>query len=705
MAATGLVVPYELETEAQVLFEWYGGFGRGFERKWYRVDDCLSQRAAAQHGGTGKFGTGANMAFRRCLFDNIGYFDPALDVGTVTNGGGDLEMFFRVLKAGYTLVYEPGAIVRHCHRQDYARLRKQITDNGIGFCSYLIRSIVAYPDERLGFIQLWLWWVSTWLLRRLLLSWVHPSRFPRELLLGELWGCFVGLGRYPQAQRKAAQITDQFGTNVPTLPPQSQPVRQKFRRRLRTAAVRTLDLSQPLQPLTDVTNHPKVRLFVHWREQLRGMVEIDNQGQPLSVSRLRQELAKHLGLKLLKAEPGLREQETWMQLQLALNQKLSPSTPGGELLPTSPEATLAPLPADVSVSVVVATHDRPEDLRHCLNCLLHQQSSRVVEIIVVDNHPASGLTPPVIAEFPGVKLLQEVRQGLSYARNAGIVASQGEIIIATDDDVTMPPDWLEKLIAPFARQDVMVVTGNVLPLELTTRSQYLFEAYGGLGRGFQPLEVNGFWFDVRFRKTLKALPTWDLGATASAAFRATIFHHPQVGLLDEALGAGMPTGCSEDTDLFYRVLKAGYTIVYEAKAFVWHRHRSTVPALRRQLYNYSKGHVAYQLTTLMRDHDLRALVRLFVELPHAYLQRIKARLTGQNDYPLWLILIEIAGNLAGPWSLWRSRWRVSQQGQSQPYIPLAQRPTVVAAPTAGDNEPAIALLSTDVLEQHVLSNA
>ena len=75
------------------------------------------ERAATQHGGAGMFGTGANMAYRRSLFDKIGYFDPALDVGTATNGGGDLEMFFRVLKEGYVLVYEPRAVVRHRHRR------------------------------------------------------------------------------------------------------------------------------------------------------------------------------------------------------------------------------------------------------------------------------------------------------------------------------------------------------------------------------------------------------------------------------------------------------------------------------------------------------------------------------------------------------------------------------------------------------------
>ena len=103
-AVTGLVVPDETDVEAQRLFEEYGGFSRGFDRRYERVDTVSCERAARRHGGAGRFGTGANMAFRRRVFERIGLFDPALDVGTPTNGGGDLEMFFRVLKEGGTTV-------------------------------------------------------------------------------------------------------------------------------------------------------------------------------------------------------------------------------------------------------------------------------------------------------------------------------------------------------------------------------------------------------------------------------------------------------------------------------------------------------------------------------------------------------------------------------------------------------------------------
>lgn len=202
MALTGLVVPYELETPAQILFEYHGGFGRGFEQQRYRVGRQGRSRAVI-HQGAGKFGTGANMAFRRCLFERIGDFDTALGVGTVTQGGEDLEMFFRLLQEGFTLVYQPAALVRHRHRRDFTDLRRQLTNNAIALTSYHVRSALAYPDQRLIFLKLHLWWLWQWHIKRLLQSLTRPHRFPRELILAELKGYLIGLGRYRQARRSS----------------------------------------------------------------------------------------------------------------------------------------------------------------------------------------------------------------------------------------------------------------------------------------------------------------------------------------------------------------------------------------------------------------------------------------------------------------------------------------------------------------------
>jgi hypothetical protein len=201
-------VPYELETEAQRLFEQYGGFGRGFEQKWCHVDPTSGKRVATLHGGTGKFGTGANMSYRRSLFARIGGFDPALDVGTITHGGGDLEMFFRVLKEGYTLVYD-------------AQLRTQIANNGIGFYAYIVRSALSYRDERWPFIRLGIWWLWQWSIRRFLRSFRHPEDFPRDLILAELQGSLQGLSRYQKARRMAAHMGQCLQTS-----PQAQAIEE-----------------------------------------------------------------------------------------------------------------------------------------------------------------------------------------------------------------------------------------------------------------------------------------------------------------------------------------------------------------------------------------------------------------------------------------------------------------------------------------------
>jgi O-antigen biosynthesis protein len=404
-------------------------------------------------------------------------------------------------------------------------------------------------------------------------------------------------------------------------------------------AVRSVDVANLLDPLDDVEAYDHVRVFFLWHGVPVASGDVANHGRAVSAAQL-------LDLAVRCCAQPL--------LQALLADHLARTRNGAGRLPD-----------DVPVSVVVATLDRPEQLRGCLAALCAQATCRPLEIVVVDNHPASGLTAPVVAEFPGAVLVSEPRRGLAYARNAGFIAARGAVVACTDDDVVAPPGWLEALVAPFADPLVMAVTGNVLPLELDSPAQQFYEAYGGLGRGFQRRTVDGRWF----RQRRGAVPTWELGATANAAFRATVFADPAIGLMDEALGPGTPSGVGEDTYLFYRILKAGHPLVYEPSAYVWHRHRRSMPELRRQLYGYSKGHVAYHLTTLLRDGDRRALVRL-AQLPRWYARQLSrwawARLRGRRHYPLGLILLEILGHAVGPWSLWQSRRRVRREGRSGP---------------------------------------
>lgn len=419
-------------------------------------------------------------------------------------------------------------------------------------------------------------------------------------------------------------------------------------------AVRAVDLTRPLPTLDDVTDATQTRIAVCRAGRFLGLVYVANRRRPISRVELRDAIAEQIGTDLLARDSD--DSNPWTDAWKRLTSDVLPDDP----TPAPPAA----LPASVPVTVAICTYDRPDDLRVCLRSLRTQVAGapRPVELMVVDNHPASGLTEPVVRDFPEVRYVTEERAGLAYARNAGFVAATGEICVMTDDDVTFPEGWLEQLLAPFSRQDVMIVTGNVIPVELDTPAQQLFEAYGGLGRGSQRFVVDRDWFDSHGRW---AVPTWRLGATANAAVRLSVFDDGPIRSMNEVLGPGTPTGVGEDTYLFYEVLKHGHAVVYEPAAFVWHRHRRTRTALRRQLYNYSKGHVAYHLVTAIESGDLAGVLHCLVQLPKAFLHRILGRLRGRTPYPISLLLLELRGNLTGPLSLLRSYLRVRRLRKSR----------------------------------------
>lgn len=173
MLVTGLVAPAELATSAQITFEYgYGGMGKGFRERVWRGGELDPSTLLGSH----HLGVGANMAFRRAIFERVGPFDTVLDVGTPSHGGGDLDIFHRVLRSGATVRYQPRALVWHFHRPDRAALRRQLGDNGRAFGVYLITRWLEGSRRSGGVsrgavsryaIRTWLGWLVGRVVRRL----------------------------------------------------------------------------------------------------------------------------------------------------------------------------------------------------------------------------------------------------------------------------------------------------------------------------------------------------------------------------------------------------------------------------------------------------------------------------------------------------------------------------------------------------------
>jgi GT2 family glycosyltransferase len=146
---TGMISAAELETPAQIWSEARWGLGKGSAPRVFRISD-RRRLGALFPFAAGRFGSGANMAFRTDVLRELGGFDPALGAGTPSRGGDDLAAFFAVIAAGYALAYAPEAIVRHWHRRDYASLRRQAYGYGAGLAAYLTKTVADDPRRFVG---------------------------------------------------------------------------------------------------------------------------------------------------------------------------------------------------------------------------------------------------------------------------------------------------------------------------------------------------------------------------------------------------------------------------------------------------------------------------------------------------------------------------------------------------------------------------
>ena len=202
-AVTGFVAPAELETRAQILFEWgYGGMGKGLIPHLFYGFAMTADELIAAHD----VGVGTNMAYRRGVLETLGAFDTALDVGTPARGGGDLDMLHRVLVAGHTVRYDPAAIVWHRHRREYAELRHQLESDGRAFGVYLLTRWRRRSVPRRALLSFAVLRWGRWLVGRLLRGLVGRSELPLPLLWAPLQGLVRAPGAYRQTHRRDRRL-------------------------------------------------------------------------------------------------------------------------------------------------------------------------------------------------------------------------------------------------------------------------------------------------------------------------------------------------------------------------------------------------------------------------------------------------------------------------------------------------------------------
>ena len=282
----------------------------------------------------------------------------------------------------------------------------------------------------------------------------------------------------------------------------------------------------------------------------------------------------------------------------------------------------------MSISVLIATADRPDELAATLRSLAACQiPTASFEVLVADN--GGGDQSATVCREASANLnihyVDVSERGKTKALNQAIEQAKGELIVFTDDDVQFDPGWLAALWN--ASQDYpehVLFGGRVTPMwpngcpEHLTGSRYLGPLYTLLDRG----------------DTAGPLPEFRPFGPNMAVVRSVFEGGVQ---FDEAIGPGSTMGVSMgDESEFARQLEArGQTAVYVPSAEVYHRIRQEQLTLRWQL---ERG-LLYGRMLAYFDGDAHAHARL--------------------GFPRWIVRSVVSGVLSAGWHAARGRRRVA----------------------------------------------
>lgn len=203
---------------------------------------------------------------------------------------------------------------------------------------------------------------------------------------------------------------------------------------------------------------------------------------------------------------------------------------------------------NMKYSVVIPVYNGEKTLRVCLEALQKQTVGREeYEIIVVNDGSTDGSAN--IAKSCSDLYLYQLNQGPAAARNAGAFKARGDIILFTDSDCEPMQNWIEEMVRPFqSNPDVVGVKGAYLSKQKEIMARFVQIEY-----------------ETRY-EFMKQYEYIDFIDTYAAAYKKEVFFE------FNGFDSDFPIAMTEDTELSYRIAAAGYKMVFNPDATVYHHH-------------------------------------------------------------------------------------------------------------------------------------
>ena len=222
------------------------------------------------------------------------------------------------------------------------------------------------------------------------------------------------------------------------------------------------------------------------------------------------------------------------------------------------------------VSIVIPNKDEKETLKKCLESIWKKTSYPNYEIILVENNSTTQEIRDYYKELDGKKRVRVVywdkEFNYSAINNFGISYAKGEYILCLNNDITViSPDWLEELLANCQRPEVGIVGARLYYPDNTIQHAVIVLGMGGCaGSLFVGLARS------RGGYLHKAALQQDLSAVTAACFMVKKEVFEKVGGFEEKLAVAF-----NDVDFCLKVRHAGYLVVYDPYAELYHHESKT----------------------------------------------------------------------------------------------------------------------------------
>ena len=284
----------------------------------------------------------------------------------------------------------------------------------------------------------------------------------------------------------------------------------------------------------------------------------------------------------------------------------------------------------MDLSVVIATYNRCSNLEDCIQSLL-RMNEKPLEIIVVDSSSTDNTSK--LAKIYPVRYVSIPEKNRQRARNIGLSQSKGDVVAFIDDDVVVDENWSTNILTSYTHSNIGGVGGRVIPYGAAA-SHFAKTKKNETGKIYADGLILGN-FDVILPTSIEV----DHLPGCNMSFRKDPLL--QVGGFDENF---MGNGFRDDTDVSLRIKRAGYKLVYQPKALVWHKFMGRIVD-EKWAYWYVRNSIYFYFKNIFSPVGFyfpHFLLRLFL-LPRGYVKKSQLRVT----VSLSLILVTVKGIVDG----------------------------------------------------------